>query len=246
MYDSLLDEVLTEYYEQEFSKYSDAPEHRFSLKHRFALKKIFKLYEENTKCLRPRSSQKFVSTSKIRFTPKGVLILVLMIFLAALVGCAAAYFISQSFQGEVKKDYTNIFLINTESSPTVIEEKYYLSKLPDGFELVDTDSTPFQEYVCYENKHTNQYISLTQWVKLEFGTYHLNTEGHKPEEIDINGHNGLYIDFTNDKRTHSLVLWDNDDYILEISAELPKNETTDLAKSTKILEKQKNLLTIFR
>lgn len=236
MYNSLLDEVLTEYYEREFSKYSTAPEHKFLIKHRLAMKKIFKLYERNTKSLRPRLSQNSVSISKIRLTPKRVLILVLMIFLAALAGCTAAYFISQSFRGEIHSDYTRIFSVNSENCPTVIEEKYYLSDLPDGFEIVDTDLSPFFEYVYYKNNQTNQDISLTQWVKSEFGAYHLNTENYKVEEVEINGHNGLYIDFTNDERIHSLVLWDNDDYVLEVSAELPKNETINLAKSAKVLE----------
>ncbi len=237
MYDSLLDEVLTEYYEEEFSRYSDVPEHIFSLKHRIAMKKIFRLYEKNTEYLRPKPSLKPMSTHKVRLNPRSALLLVLIIFLGVLVGCTAAYFISQGFRGYVHSDNTEIFPIDTDNCPTVNEEKYCLSELPEGFEIIDTDSSPYYEYVYYENKLTNQMISFTQRVKLDFGTYRLNTENHKVEEVDINGHNGLLIDFTEDERIHSLVLWDNDDYILELSADLPKNELIDLAKSAKVLEK---------
>lgn len=234
--DSLLDEILTEYYEEEFSRYSDVPEHIFSLKHRLAMKKIFKIYERNTEYLRPKTSLKLMSTHKVRLTPGSALLLVLIIFLGVLAGCTAAYLISQGFRGNVHSDNTEIYPVDTDNCPTVIEEKYYLSELPEGFEIIDADSSPFHEYVCYENRLTNQIISLTQRVKTDFGTYRLNTENHKVEEVDINGNNGLFVDFTEDERIHSLVLWDNDDYILEISADLPKNELIDLAKSAKVLE----------
>ncbi len=237
MYDSLLDEVLTEYYEEEFSRYSDAPEHKFSLKHRIAMKKIFKLYERNTEYLLPKTSLKPMSTHKVRLNPRSALFLVLIIFLGVLVGCTAAYFISQSFRGYVHSDNTEIFPIDTDNCPTFIEEKYYLSELPEGFEITDTDSSPYYEYVSYRNPSTGQTISFHQEVKPGYGPVHLNTENHKVEEVDINGHNGLCIDFTEGERIHSSVLWDNGDYILELSADLSKNELFDLAKSAKILEK---------
>ncbi len=237
MYDSLLDEVLTEYYEEEFLEYPDAPEHKISLKHRRTMKKIFKLYEKNTDCLRPEPSPKPVSTHKVRLTPRNAFILAMIIFLGVLTGCTAVYFVSQDFRGDIYSEYTKIFPLNTENCPTVIEEKYYLSELPEGYEIANTDSSPFFEYVYYENKQTNLYISLTQWVKSEFCTYNLNTENHKVEEVDINGHNGLFIDFTMEEHIHSLLLWDNGDYILELSTDLYKNETINLAKSAKVLEK---------
>lgn len=237
MYDSLLDEVLTEYYEEELLRYSDAPEHKFSLKHRIAMKKIFKIYERNTEYLRPKPSLKPMSTHKERLNPRSALLLVLIIFLGVLVGCTAAYFISQGFRGYVHSDNTEIFPIDTDNCPTVIEEKYCLSELPEGFEITDTDSSPFHEYAYYENKSTGQMISFSQEVKPDYGPVHLNTENHNVEEVDINGHNGLLIDFTEDERIHSSMLWDNGDYILELSADLPKNELIDLAKSAKVLEK---------
>ncbi len=236
MNESILKSLLQESVEREWSMYENAPEHKFSLKHRLAMKKIFKLYEKNTECLRPKMKLN-ASKPKTKLTLKSALFIVLMIFLAALVGCTAAYFISQSFRGDVHNDFTRIFPINTENCPATIEEKYYLSELPDEFEIFDTASNPFREYIRYKNMNTEQSISLTQWTKSEFGTYNLNTEKYKIEEIDIDGHYGLYVDFCHDERTHSLVLWDNGDYILELSADLPKNETINLAKSTKVLEK---------
>ncbi len=237
MYDSLLDEVLTEYYEEEFLEYPDVPEHKISLKHRRAMKKIFKLYEKNTECLRPEPSPKPVSTHKVRLTPRNAFILAMIIFLGVLTGCTAVYFVSQDFRGDIYSEYTKIFPINTENCPTVIEEKYYLSELPEGFAIFKTTSSPFHETTIYKNNSTGQTISFYQDVKPGYNPVHLNTEKYSLEEVEINGYNGLSIDFSDEKLTHSLVLWDNGDYILKLWAELPKNELINLAKSTKVLEK---------
>lgn len=241
MYDSLLNDVLTEYYEKEFLKYPGAPEHKFSFRHRRAMKKIFKLYEKNTECLRPKPSPMPspapAAVHKVRLTPRSAFILVLIIFLGVLVGCTALYFVSQDFRGDIYSEYTRVFPINKENCPTVIEEKYYLSELPEGYEIAETDSTPFTEYTYYENKSTGQMISFVQEAKPEYGSINHNTENHKIEEVEINGHCGLCIDFSNDELFHSSVIWDNDDYILELSADLPKKEMLDLAKSAKLLEK---------
>ena len=41
--EALLDEVLTDYYDDYLSKFDDVAEHRFSLRHRLKMKKIFKI-----------------------------------------------------------------------------------------------------------------------------------------------------------------------------------------------------------
>lgn len=227
--------ILEESVEREWSTYENAPEHKFSLKHRLAMKKIFKLYEKNTECLRPKMKLN-ASKPKTKLTLKSALFIVLMIFLAALVGCTAAYFISQSFRGDVHNDFTRIFPINTENCPATIKEKYYLSELPEEFEILEEDLTPHGLFIGYKNITTGQTITFSQSVKTGYGTKHFNTENHKLEEIEINGNYGLCLDFSDDERTDALVLWDNGDYIFEVAADLTKKETVNLAKSAKVLE----------
>ena len=231
MSESILKSILEESARLEWEKYENVPEHKFSFKHRLAMKRIFKLYEKNTRAIHSAAQPK-----RFRLTRKTALTAIVIIFLAALAGCTAAYFISQSFQGDVHKEFTRIFPINTENCPTTIEEKYYLSELPEGFEVLETDSTPYYEYVIIKSTSTGQTFSFKQIVKSDFDTTHLNTEHHKIEEVVINGHVGLGIDFSDSNRTHSLLLWDNGDYILEISSDLPLNELYNLVKTTKNYE----------
>lgn len=234
MNESILRSLLEESVKREWSKYDSVPEHVFSNKHNRAMKRIFKLYEKNT--IQLRSSSISGVKLRIRFTRKSILTAFIIVLLALLAGCAAAYFISQRFHGFVHSDNTEIFPINTENCPTVIEEKYYLSELPKGFEILDTNSSPLSEYIYYKNKSTGQTVTFRQNVKPDYGPVHLNTERYEIEEVEINGHCGLCIDFSDSEYNGSLAIWDNGKYILELSTDLSKKELLDLAKSAKVCE----------
>lgn len=107
--------------------------------------------------------------------------------------------------------------------------------MPDGFEMVEHDSLSFDVYTLYENKLSGHLIALSQCTKNKF-SIHYNTEHHNFEEIEINGCNGVCLDFSNDERDSSIVIWDNGNYILGISGNLPKKELMTLAESAKVLE----------
>ncbi len=231
MSESVLKSILEESAQLEWAKYDSVPEHSFSRKHCRSMKRIFRLYDKQH-----HSYSNSCSNQRVRITRKTALILGLIVFLAAVAGCTVAYFISQSFRGEVHSDNTELFAINTDNCPSFIEEKYYLSDLPQDFEVLDTDSTPFYEYTNYKNKLTGQIIVFDQCVKTEYGSSHYDSEGQDFEEIEINGHYGLYLEFCTDGRLHSCVIWDNGDYIFETSGDLPKNKLIDLANSTKVFE----------
>lgn len=231
MSESVLKSILEESAQLEWAKYGSAPEHTFSRKHCRSMKRIFKLYENK----RP-SYVNSNPSQRIRITRKAALVLALIVFLAAIAGCAAAYFWSQSFRGTVHHDNTELFAINTDNCPSTIEEKYYLSDLSQDFKVLDTDSTSFDEYISYQNSLTGQTITFSQYVKTEDYSFHLNTEDHYLEEVYINGCYGLFIDFSSGGVVCSEVMWDNGDYILELWGNMTKNELIDLAKSAKVFE----------
>lgn len=230
MSESVLKSILEESAQLEWAKYDSVPEHSFSRKHCRSMRRIFRQYDNKHHSYGISNSSK-----RIRITRKTALILVLIVFLTTIAGCAVAYFISQSFRGEVHSDNTELYVINTDNCPSFIEEKYYLSDLLQDFELLDTDSTPFYENTSYKNKLMGQIIVFRQWVKTEYDSSHYNTEGQDFEEIEINGHYGICLDFSPKGHISSCVIWDNGDYIFELSGDLPKNELIDLAKTAKIL-----------
>lgn len=230
MSESIFASIIEEMAELEFTEYSDMPMFKTSKKHDRAMRRIFKRYERNTRGLRPGAE---IKTRTVR---KRIIVALVVIILAVFTGFTAAHFISRGFRGRVYSEYTELFPINTENCPEYIEVKYYLPELPEGFEILDTDSTPFYEYIAYENNQTGQIITFTQETKTDFNPMHLNTEKGKLVEVEINGHPGVFLDVGQSEYDQTLVVWDNGDYILQINGNLSKHCLIDLAKSAKILE----------
>lgn len=227
--------ILAEICEEEAAELNRVPPFKPSLRHRRAMKRIFVLYEKNTYAT--ESSPAIVLTPQIknlRFCKRVIIFFILILCAAIVTGFTIAFF-SRNFYGTVYNDSTQIFAVNTENCLTTIEYEYYLSELPDGFEMTKHDSLSFDVYTVYEDKSSGKRISFSQCAKNCFSP-HYNTEKHDFEEIDVNGHAGLCIDFSDDKHNRSIVVWDNGDYILEIVGNLSKNELLNLAESAKILE----------
>lgn len=225
MSECVFDTILQEWAENEWEGYSDVPEFKTSKRHDRAMKRIFKLYDKNTRRLRSQSEIRIITIRR------RIAVALLVIILAVITGFTAAYFISRGFHGKVYSEYTELFPIDTENCPEFIEEKYYLPEVPTGFELLDTNSTPFFEYLTYEKKQTGQIVAFKQWVKSEFDFIHLNTEKGKLVETEINGHAGVFLEINSNC---TIVIWDNGDYILHIAGSLPKIELTDLAKKYRL------------
>lgn len=237
MSESVLKSILEESARLEWAKYENAQEHVFSKKHERKMKHVFKLFERNDCKLKPYTGSR--PHYHFRFTKRNIIVLLAVIFLAALAGCGVTYFTSKNFYGKVNADNTELFVINTENCPSTIEDKYYLPCLPDGYEVLGTDSTPFYEWISYENPATEQTLTFCQFAKVSFDSTHYDTENQKFQEININGHSGLCLDYSSQGYNYAVIVWDNGDYILELYGETSKNELYDLAKTAKVYKDDK-------
>lgn len=237
MSESVLKSILEESARLEWAKYENAQEHVFSKKHERKMKHVFKLFERNDCKLKPYIGSR--PHYHFRFTKRNIIVLLAVIFLAALAGCGVTYFTSKNFYGKVNADNTELFVINTENCPSTIEDKYYLPCLPDGYEVLGTDSTPFYEWISYENPATEQTLTFCQFAKVSFDSTHYDTENQKFQEININGHSGLCLDYSSQGYNYAVIVWDNGDYIFELFGEYSKNELCDLAKTAKVIENNK-------
>lgn len=235
MNENILKDVLAEIYEEEISALNNLPQFKTSLRHRIVMKHIFSLFEKNKRKSVNAPLQIVDSRQKpLRLRNKLVLILALIICAALLTGFIVV-FVSKNFSGTVYSDNTHLFAVNTENCTTTIEHKYYLPDLPKGFELIESDSSSFDVYTLYQNNETKQTIALSQYTKNHFKP-HYDTEHHNFEDVEINGRSGLCIDFSDDEHYCSMVVWDNNDYILELFGDLSKNQLIELAKTSKISE----------
>ncbi len=228
-------DILAEICAEEIAELNMFPPFKPSLRHRLTMKRIFALYEKKTHMATSNPPMVLIPQSKHLHLSKKLIILFAVIICAALLTGFMLVYFSKDFHGTVYNDNTQLFAINTENCPITIEYEYYLSNLPDGFEMVEHDSLSFYVYTLYENTSSGQVITFSQYTKEKF-TPHYNTEHDNFEEIEFNGNNGVCLDFSDDEHFRSVVIWDNGDYILEIIGNLPKSRLIDLVESTKVLE----------
>ena len=227
-----LDEILIAAHDAEFSQYDNGPEHVFSRKHNRAMKRIFKAYEKRIALLNSDVMDKRNVISHFRWNRKTVIVMLMVFFLAVLVGCSAIIYYLGGFKIDVHTDNTQLFPIDLTGCPQSIEEVYYLSEPPSDFELLEESISDISVYTAYINSATGKTITFHQSIKTAFAP-HYNTENNKLEEISIGEHFGIGLE----GNKSYIVAWDNGDYILEISADLSKSEVLNLAESTKVLEK---------
>lgn len=240
MSENIFKEIMLEVHRIECRVPNDLPDYKPSLRHRLAMKKVFARFARNTRKLgnagtiqEPPITEH--STRRYNIKHRILIAMLIIIFMTFLVGCVNAIvkFVSEHFNGTVYEDNTQLFVVNLENCPQTIEYQYTLTNIPDGFELIETISTPSNVYMHYKDQQTGHEITLKQWVKTHFSP-HYNTEKNTFEEIKINGITVLFIDFSNDKKNNLVLIWDNEDYIIEISADLDKDSALNLLNIAKL------------
>lgn len=216
MDDYTLVEVFETVYRQEFSEFDNPPKHFFSRRHRKAMKEI----------LYPQITSMSVADRNIPLK-KRIIIVLLVILLSALGITAAA-----DFTRKEHRYYTERLTVNAENSPKDIEKFYYLPGPPkEGYDIIEMASNDvWSVTTSYTNHETKRSIVLYQAVKKGYRG-HFDNEHHPMEEVDINGHYGLYLDYSDNN--WGVVIWDNGDYVLKLSGDFNKDELLDLAKSAK-------------
>lgn len=228
MSESVLKSVLEESARLEWSSYVNAPAHIFSKGHERSMQHIFKLYDKNI-----RRSVAINRPRRIRLTRKTALVLLAVFFLAAVTGCAVAYYVSHSFRGAVHSDNTELRPIDTENCPTDIDVIYYLPEIPKGFVAMESYFIPGFMEVNYVNPSTGQAFGFSQDTKDGFSV-HADTERVPLEEVIINGHYGVCVNEYRKNTVITYIMWDNGDYILQLVGNLDKDLAIELAESAKV------------
>lgn len=232
MNENILRDVLAEICDEEISRFNNLPTFKTSLRHRIAMKRIFALFEKNSRKI-SNAPQGITDIKEPHLSlRKRLIVIFILILCAALMTGFIFGFVSKNFKGTVYTDNTLLSVINTENCPETIEYEYCLTNLPDGFILNNRDFSLYLGVITqYYNEVSEKEIVFIQWPKKVFGG-HFDTERSKCEEIEINGHSGLCLEFSDSL----IIFWDNGDYILEIDSNLSKDDIVFLAKSAKILK----------
>lgn len=206
----------------EFANMENIPHQHFSLRHRRRMRKILSTNRPGRRSLRNLPPSKRVAA------------VVLIILLATFTFAAGAIAIS----GFIRKDHrdnTQLFPADIGNCPVRIEHEYYLSEIPEGYELYEKNINPFVVYIKYINPTNQDTLIFVQNVKEGYEQHFDNEKAiFEEEEIDINDYYGLYLNLGNKDREKGVIVWDNGDYIMEVKGFLSKNELINLAKSAKL------------
>ena len=112
--------ILQEWAENEWGGYADVPEFKTSKKHDRAMKRIFKLYDKNTRHLRPQSEIRMITIRR------RIIVALLVIILAVITGFTAAYFISRAFAVKFTKNTPNCSLSIRKTAQLLLKMSIFI------------------------------------------------------------------------------------------------------------------------
>ena len=177
-----LDDILIAAHDIEFVQYDNSPEHTFSHRHIRAMKRIFKTYEKKTsqlayKAIYNDQEQK----SHIRWNRKSIAVVLVIVLLAVLAGCAVIIYTLGGFNTKTHSDNTELFPIDYENGLEMIENEYYLSDLSKDFKEISKDQNEYYVYHYFENDKNGktvtlgQYLNYSSFVSVHHCKYYWNT-----------------------------------------------------------------------
>ena len=219
LYLEALQKVFNEEFEKDMNELDQMEDHVFSVKHEKKMKKLIKRQK--------KPYFKLICTGGRR---AACIIVAIIILSASALSVEAVRKAIFDFIISVFSDH-NVITVEegTDSGyPETIEEEYYISELPEGFDLSNeiTSDTLIKKAYTKEDKK----IYLQQRVKNDY-KYYYDNELHQNTSTYIEGNIEYYIIETSDD---ILIFWDNGRYIFELYCNLDKFAALNLCISTKI------------
>lgn len=219
---SILSKALGEVFEPQIDEFMEAVELKsdyiFSDKYRRKINKLIKRREKPYFKLICTTGRRIVCTAAA-----------VIIILASSLSVEAVREAIHDFLMNIFKGHTAVSVSGTiEDYPTVIEEEYEITNLPDGFELVDYYADDKSVLASYINGE--KYIFFEQTVYYDFIGNFDNSHSELEYYTDEFGQEYLIL-YTG----HNYgITFNNGNYIIKITSNLDKNDIVNLCKDTKI------------
>lgn len=148
----------------------------------------------------------------------------------------AVYRLWETYKVKDHSLYSMLYITDIENAPKTLEEKYRLGADMSGYKMRIVQDDMFCFLVEYKLENYDTTIIFSQSTKEFSEQVFINTEDAAvmPTEITINEHKGLY--YMTNYGAH-YVMWDNGDYIIDISAKgIGKNQLILLAETVQKVE----------
>ena len=221
-----IEELISGYYNREFSLCEKSENPSFSHKHKRKMKEIFAIKPEIDE--KKPAEKKNTYRKPLSIKTRIIIAAVIVIFMAFLVGGVNA-FVAGNLNATVYDDNIHLVVTIRDDCPQKIEEFYSLSAVPEGYVKGSIHTGKRQACIEYINSE-NKVIVLRQFTKCSFN-YHIGAEKSSVEKTKIIGFDALSVEVIrkDNLKNYSHIVWDSDDYIFILSAELPREEIVKLA-----------------
>ena len=212
-----IEDVFNERFEQEMQEFKSTPPFVFSEKHN---KKMAKLIKRQRK-----PYFKLICTTGRRV---ACIIVAIVAIAASTLSVKAVREAIFNFITRIFSDHTVVTVESgtAEGYPETIEEEYYISELPEGFERVDYSKRDISVSSTYFNN--DKYVFFIQYTK-EYYEGAFDNEQTQYEKQFISGQDYLILSSDYD----TTFVWDDGSYILSIRSNIDKNTILELCESTK-------------
>ena len=205
--ENTLDERLAQYT-------ADLKKHHFS-----AAYKIRRYQTIRTSSKAQKISGKF-SVRRIRY------VLLAVILAAFLMTGFSIWYSVGGFTFNAQRDHSVTYINRTPGDKTKIESVYGLP-YETGFSLTERQSDDEDVISVYQSGDTK----VTLWQSVNDDVHNFNTEYGTPEEVNINGCNGVFIPENNGE---CAVVWTMDGYLFTLNGNIDKMSLLNLAKATNV------------
>ena len=218
-------QALEETYDDEFENYMSSLEERYGCEHIFGNKHN----KEMAKLIKRQRKPYFKLISSTGRRAACIIVAFIVMSASAL----SVKAIREAFFDFITSIFSDHNVVTTESGtdkgyPTNIEEEYYISELPDGFEEMDKGKTDNSIDISYFRN--DEYVFFTQYTKTAYEQTYDNERSEFNEYMDSDGKQ--YMVITN--KSGITYIWDNGRYIFEVTSNLDKEYVLKLCKSTKL------------
>lgn len=206
---------VNEYYLNNLPKDKDIS-HKFSYKFKKRMKKLIKQSKKKEAITRAFNFQKRIA----------IAMAIIFIMPAVIINASTLQKVVFKFVINVYEKYTEMFFDKNNSSQPITDEKFTVLKptyIPEGFliHIEDVDGSVYLEYL-----KENDYIIYEQ-KRYKDLSMHLNTEGIIVEDVEVNGHSGIY--FSN--MDVQFISWYDDIYVYSVTSSLGKEDIYSIALS---------------
>ncbi|NMB32882.1 MAG: DUF4367 domain-containing protein [Clostridium sp.] len=206
--------ALTDFY---IDSIPDIKEHTFSVRFNNKMDRLIRL--------RKKPYYLWINTAG-----KRIAVLTLALFIAGTTTVLSIEPIREKALGflvDICKKYSVIRYNGEADTPKKIEDIYEITYNLEGFSIAYEENTEFLINKIYVKDDT--VVDYCQWIKGEYNQY-WNTEDIGVEHTKINDLSAIM--FT-DNHNYSHIVWENNDYIFTLSANIEKDKLLKIAASLK-------------